>query len=111
MIIHLDGKAQELLEFVKGMQFPITAGFCGAEETEEAAKETQAEVEREVEKLFTAERRVEDASANCEIATFGVRGPDLAELRQEADKRGLTLGMLMEKIITRWLDRQRKARV
>lgn len=40
MIIHIDGKAQELLEFVKGMQFPIAAGFCGtAEETEEAKYE------------------------------------------------------------------------
>lgn len=47
MIIHLDGTAQELLEFVKGMQFPITAGFCEtAEETEEADEETRAEFVR-----------------------------------------------------------------
>ena len=39
MIIHLDGTAQELLEFVKGMQFPVTAGFCEAEETEETKHE------------------------------------------------------------------------
>ena len=39
MIIHLDGKAEELLEFVKGMQFPTTMGFCEAEEAKhEAAK-------------------------------------------------------------------------
>lgn len=111
MIIHLDGKAEELLEFVKGMQFPTTEGFCEAEKTEETDEETQAEVEREIEKLFTAAKRVAGASVNREEVTVELHWADLAALRQEANKRGLTSGELLENIVTHWLDKQKKARV
>lgn len=51
MIIHLDGTAAELLEFVKGMQFPIAAGFA---ELEDDRAETEREVAGEIEKSFGA---------------------------------------------------------
>lgn len=51
MIIHLDGTAEELLEFVKGMQFPIAAGFA---ELEDDRAKTEREVAGEIEKSFGA---------------------------------------------------------
>ena len=42
MTIHLEGKAEKLLEFVKGMQFPITSGFASTEGVE-AEKEKRKE--------------------------------------------------------------------
>ena len=51
MIIHLDGTAEELLEFVKGMQFPIAAGFA---DLEDDRAETEREVAEEIEKSFGA---------------------------------------------------------
>ena len=48
MIIHLDGTAEELLEFVKGMQFPI-AGYTCTDDLDADRKE----IELEVEKMFT----------------------------------------------------------
>ena len=38
MIIHIDGTAQELLEFVNGMQFTAMPEFCGTAKKAEEAK-------------------------------------------------------------------------
>lgn len=112
MIIHLDGTAQELLEFVKGMQFPTTEGFCeAAEEMEEAAKETQAEVEKEVERLFDAAKAVTGENTKLGTIPVELHWLDLADLRAEANKRGTTGCELAAQIINDWLDKQRKARV
>lgn len=123
MIIHMDGTAQELLDFVKDMQFPVAMGFADLEDKEterEIAEEvrknfemddTQAEVEKDIERLLTEAKKQTGESVNRGTIQLELHCVDLANLRAEANKRGLTGCELAENIITAWLDKQNKARV
>lgn len=112
MIIHIDGTAQELLEFVKGMQFPITAGFCEtAEETEEADEETQAEVEKEVERDFTEEEKdMYRRNGDWTDIMVEINRSDLDELRRQAALHETTTHEMANIVLAMWAQRSREER-
>ena len=105
MIIHIDGTAQELLEFVKGMQFPTTEGFCEAEETEE----TQAEVEKEVERDFAEEEKdMYRWNGNWTDIMVEIHKDDLNELRRQAALRGIATHEMAKIALMIWAQKSRK---
>ena len=99
MIIHLDGKAEELLEFVKGMQFLVAIGFC------EAPKEVddRVETEKEVEHFFTEMKKRKEEPAKPWSERIEMRKEDWIKLQAEAYKREMSAGELIGEIVTCWL--------
>lgn len=108
MIIHLDGTAEELLEFVKGMQFPIAAGFA---ELEDDRAETEREVAEEIEKGFGAEEMPlggPEEEDRWYKVSFEPTGAMLAHLAERAERAGKTIPGVVIDIIE--IDMHRKGK-
>lgn len=93
MIIHMDGKAEELLEFVRGMQFPIAGYTCTDD----------LDADREVEKLLTAAKERTGDDVNRRTIPVELYWIDAEELKAEALKRRMTVCELATNIITDWM--------
>lgn len=114
MIIRMKGEPKELAEFAKAMQWPITVNGCDLGETMEpveAEEVDQAEVEKEVKRLFDAAKAVTGESRNFRPIIVELHQADLVNLLAEANKRGVCGAELAGQIVEEWLDKQKKARV
>lgn len=98
MIIHLDGKAEELLEFVKGMQFTIAA--CTSTDDLDADRK---EVELEVEKMFT--EHTEETEGRAELnrklreVSFEPSVGMMMWLHEQAHQRRVTVSEFVNEIV------------
>ena len=110
MIIHLDGTAEELLEFVKGMQFPIAAGFA---DLEDDRAETEREVAEEIEKSFGAKEMPmggpEEDNGWYEVS-FDMPREMVEDLAMKAMERGTSLQKVIIDMIKTDMRREGKGK-
>lgn len=105
MIIHMDGTMQELLEFVKGMQFTIAA--CTSTDDLDADRK---EVELEVEKMFT--EHLEETKERTELnrklreVSFEPSAGMMMWLHGKAYDRGMTIAEVVHDIVRETMIRE-----
>lgn len=110
MIIHMDGTAQELLEFVKGMQFPIAHYAFGVDEEAENEAADRGEIENDVEQMFTETKAHAGEYAKPWTVTVELDRIQWVMLMAEAEKGQMSTCDLAAEIITDWLARQKYVR-